>query len=109
MSERPVNFSAGPAILPLEVLEEASRAVFALDDVGLSILEISHRSPPFEAIIEAARDGVRRATSWAEDAVLLGVLWLLALLRIAPPRSWVEHGGPASSAMTAPTRMRCSH
>ncbi len=61
MNERPVNFSAGPAILPLEVLEEASRSVYALDGVGLSILEISHRSPPFEAIIEAARDGVRRA------------------------------------------------
>ncbi|MBD91189.1 MAG: 3-phosphoserine/phosphohydroxythreonine aminotransferase [Deltaproteobacteria bacterium] len=67
MSERPVNFSAGPAILPLEVLEEASRAVFALDDVGLSILEISHRSPPFEAIIEAARDGVRRALGVPES------------------------------------------
>jgi len=61
MNERPVNFSAGPAILPLEVLEEASRSVVALEGVGLSILEISHRSPPFEAIIAAAREGIRTA------------------------------------------------
>lgn len=67
MNERPVNFSAGPAILPLDVLEEASRAVFALDGVGLSILEISHRSPPFEAIIDAARDGIRRALDVPES------------------------------------------
>jgi len=63
MQDRPVNFSAGPAILPLEVLEEASRAVYALDEVGLSILEISHRTAPFEAIIDGAREGVRRALS----------------------------------------------
>jgi phosphoserine aminotransferase len=56
-----VNFSAGPAILPLDVLEEAARAVVSLDGVGLSVMEISHRSAPFEAIIDGARDGIRRA------------------------------------------------
>lgn len=60
MSARPVNFSAGPAILPLAVLEQASRDVLALDGVGLSILEISHRSPPFEAILEEAKQTIRR-------------------------------------------------
>ena len=60
MAERPVNFSAGPAILAPSVLEEASRAVLALDGVGLSILEISHRSPPFEAVLFDARDRIRR-------------------------------------------------
>lgn len=59
-SDRPVNFSPGPSILAPEVLEEAARAVLALDGVGLSILEISHRSPPFERILADARDGLRR-------------------------------------------------
>ena len=63
MSDRPVNFSAGPAILPEAVLEQASRSVSALDGLGLSILEISHRSPTFDAIINEARDGIRRLLS----------------------------------------------
>ncbi|MEO1434496.1 MAG: 3-phosphoserine/phosphohydroxythreonine transaminase [Bacteroidota bacterium] len=49
------NFSAGPAILPQEVFEQASKAVLDLDGIGLSILEISHRSPQFKAILEEAR------------------------------------------------------
>ncbi|MEM6722774.1 MAG: 3-phosphoserine/phosphohydroxythreonine transaminase [Bacteroidota bacterium] len=49
------NFSAGPAILPQEVFEQASNAVLDLDGIGLSILEISHRSPQFKAILEEAR------------------------------------------------------
>ena len=60
MGERPVNFSAGPAILPPSVLHEASRGVMALPEGGLSILEISHRSPTFARIIDGARDGLRR-------------------------------------------------
>jgi phosphoserine aminotransferase len=49
------NFSAGPSILPQEVLEQASQAVLNLNNSGLSILEISHRSKDFVAIIEEAR------------------------------------------------------
>lgn len=60
MANRPVNFSPGPSILAPSVLEEAARAVLALDGVGLSILEISHRSAPFEKILADARDGLRR-------------------------------------------------
>ncbi|MCB9728646.1 MAG: 3-phosphoserine/phosphohydroxythreonine transaminase [Deltaproteobacteria bacterium] len=59
-SARPINFSPGPAILPLSVLEEAARGLVALEGLGLSILEISHRSPTFEAILAEARDGLRR-------------------------------------------------
>ncbi|TNF35886.1 MAG: 3-phosphoserine/phosphohydroxythreonine transaminase [Deltaproteobacteria bacterium] len=60
MATRPVNFSPGPAILAPPVLEQAARAVVALDGVGLSILEISHRSATFEKILADARDGIRR-------------------------------------------------
>lgn len=49
------NFSAGPCILPQDVFTEASQAVLELADSGLSILEISHRSEDFVAIIEEAR------------------------------------------------------
>ncbi len=49
------NFSAGPCILPQEVFGKASEAVLDLDQSGLSILEISHRSKAFVDILEEAR------------------------------------------------------
>ena len=48
------NFSAGPAILPQEVIEGAAKAVLELDDIGLSLIEISHRSNEFKTIMEEA-------------------------------------------------------
>ncbi|MFS4416890.1 3-phosphoserine/phosphohydroxythreonine transaminase [Maribacter sp. 2307ULW6-5] len=50
------NFSAGPCILPQSVMLKASEAVMDLDGSGLSLLEISHRSPAFVAIMENARN-----------------------------------------------------
>ncbi len=49
------NFSAGPCILPKEVMQKASEAVLELDGIGLSLIEISHRSKEFVAIMEKAR------------------------------------------------------
>lgn len=54
MSNRAHNFNPGPAVLPLTVLEEARDAVANLGTLGMSILEISHRSKDFEAIIQDA-------------------------------------------------------
>jgi len=53
------NFSAGPAVLPLPVLEEAQRDLIALPGVGMSVMEISHRSKPFEAILASAQEDMR--------------------------------------------------
>ena len=49
------NFSAGPSILPKEVFEKAAQAILNLDNSGLSVLEISHRSKAFIAIMEEAK------------------------------------------------------
>ena len=57
--KRIYNFSAGPAVLPVEVLEEAQRDLVALPGVGMSVLEISHRSKPFDAIIQSAEADLR--------------------------------------------------
>jgi phosphoserine aminotransferase len=54
------NFSAGPAVLPLPVLEEAQRDLIELPGVGMSVMEISHRSKPFDAIIQAAEADMRK-------------------------------------------------
>ena len=59
MSERVFNFSAGPAVLPEPVLKQAQRDLFSLPGVGMSILEVSHRSPTFEQVIKEAEDDLR--------------------------------------------------
>src|SRR5688500_13839570 len=48
------NFSAGPAVLPLPVLEEAQRDLVSLPGVGMTVMEISHRSKTFEDILNTA-------------------------------------------------------
>jgi len=48
------NFGAGPGILPHEVLKQAAQGVVDFNETGLSILEISHRSPEFEAVLNEA-------------------------------------------------------
>jgi phosphoserine aminotransferase len=53
------NFSAGPAVLPLPVLEQIQRDLISLPGVGMSILEISHRSATFEAILEEVVADIR--------------------------------------------------
>lgn len=67
MSNRPHNFNAGPAILPRPVLEEVQRDLLALPGVGLSILEISHRSKAFEAMLAEAEANLRRLLDLADD------------------------------------------
>jgi phosphoserine aminotransferase len=56
---RVYNFSAGPAVLPVSVLEEIQRDLVSLPGVGMSILEISHRSAAFEAILAQAEADIR--------------------------------------------------
>jgi phosphoserine aminotransferase len=56
---RVYNFAAGPAVLPLPVLEEIQRDLLALPGVGMSVLEISHRSKTFEAILQQAEADIR--------------------------------------------------
>jgi len=54
--KRIFNFSAGPAILPVSVLEEASKGILEIGGSGMSILEVSHRGKDYEAIHFDARD-----------------------------------------------------
>ncbi len=49
------NFSAGPAVLPLEVVEQTSKAALDYNGLGMSIMEMSHRSKEFEAVIKEAQ------------------------------------------------------
>ncbi len=59
MTERVFNFSPGPAVLPVSVLEQARDELLSLPGVGMSILEISHRSKAFDAILAEATQSIR--------------------------------------------------
>ncbi|MDQ3800443.1 MAG: 3-phosphoserine/phosphohydroxythreonine transaminase [Acidobacteriota bacterium] len=58
-TERIYNFSAGPAVLPAEVLEKAQSELLSMNGIGMSVMEISHRSKHFEPVLESAREGIR--------------------------------------------------
>src|SRR4026208_695581 len=53
------NFSAGPAVMPLPVLEQAERELLSLPGVGMSMLEVSHRSKIFEDVLARAQADIR--------------------------------------------------
>jgi phosphoserine aminotransferase len=65
------NFSAGPAVLPEPVLEEAQRDLIALPGVGMSVMEISHRSTTFDAIIQGAEADMRALGNIPDDYKIL--------------------------------------
>lgn len=58
--ERVYNFSAGPATLPLPVLEKVQKELIVHENHGMSVMEMSHRSPMYEAIIKGAESALRR-------------------------------------------------
>ena len=60
METRIFNFSAGPAVLPVKALEEAQRNLVALPGVGMSIMEISHRSKPADEVFAATDANLRK-------------------------------------------------
>lgn len=58
--KRVYNFSAGPSMLPLSVLEKAAAELVCYGDTGTSVMEMSHRSPAYEAIIANAQAKLRK-------------------------------------------------
>jgi len=65
------NFYAGPAILPASVLEQAAKAVTEFEGMGLSILEISHRSKQFVAVLDEAEALVRELLGLSDAFAVL--------------------------------------
>ena len=59
MSKQIFNFSAGPAVMPTPVLEKARDEMLSVNGIGMSVMEISHRSKHFEAILDHAGQGIR--------------------------------------------------
>jgi len=65
------NFNAGPSILPREVFEKASQSILDFNNTGLSILEIGHRTPLFQAVMDEARTLVKELMQLDTDHEVL--------------------------------------
>ena len=100
MSQRIYNFSAGPAVLPQPVLEEAQRDLVSLPGVGMSILEISHRSKAFDSIIEQAENGVRELLNVPDNYHVLFLQGGASLQFSMIPVNLLPEGGSADYIIT---------
>ena len=99
-TNRIYNFSAGPAVLPLEVLEEAREHLLSLPGVGMSILEISHRSKPFDEIIQTAEADIRELAGIPEGYHVLFLQGGASLQFSMVPMNLLPQGGSADYIVT---------
>ncbi len=100
MTNRIYNFSAGPAVLPLPVLEEAQQNLLALPGVGMSVLEISHRSKPFDEIILGAEADIRKLAGISDDYQVLFLQGGASLQFSMVPMNFLPAGGKADYIIT---------
>src|SRR5918911_757266 len=100
MTERIFNFSAGPAVLPLPVLEQAQRELVSLLGVGMSVMEISHRSKTFDEIIGSAERGVRELLGLPENYHVLFLQGGASLQFSMVPMNFLPEGRSADYIIT---------
>lgn len=94
------NFSAGPCILPREVIEQASQALLDFDGMGLSLIEISHRSKNFEAVMAEARQLVRELLDLPSNYEVLFLQGGATLGFYTVALNLLKEGGKAAYANT---------
>ena len=100
MTERIYNFSAGPAVLPLSVLEQVQRDMVALPGVGMSIVEISHRSKAFDEIIQGAQADMRKLAGIPDSYHILFLQGGASLQFSMVPMNLLPAGGKADYVVT---------
>jgi phosphoserine aminotransferase len=97
MEKRIYNFSAGPAILPEDVLKEAQEDLMALPGVGMSILEISHRSKTFDAVMEQTKADIKKLLGISDDYSIMFLQFGASLqfsmvpMNIMPPKNLADY------------------
>jgi len=92
---RVFNFAAGPAVMPVPVLEEIQRDLLALPGVGISILEISHRSKAFEAILAQTEADIRALAGIPQNYRVLFLQGGASLQFSMVPKNLIDPDGGA--------------
>ncbi|WP_312994574.1 3-phosphoserine/phosphohydroxythreonine transaminase [Chryseobacterium flavum] len=90
------NFSAGPCILPQEVFEKSAQAILDFNGIGLSLLEISHRSKDFVAVMDEARAIVKRLMNLGDDYEVLYLGGGASMQFAMVPYNLLKVGGKAA-------------
>jgi phosphoserine aminotransferase len=94
------NFSAGPAVLPVDVLEQVQRDLLSLPGVGMSVLEISHRSAAFDEIIEGCEKDLRTLAGIPDNYHVLFLQGGASLQFSMVPMNLLPEGGSADYVVT---------
>ncbi|MBL7943570.1 MAG: 3-phosphoserine/phosphohydroxythreonine transaminase [Flavobacteriales bacterium] len=90
------NFSAGPSILPQEVIQQSAEAILNFDGMGLSLIEISHRSKNFEAVMDEARNLIKELLSLGDDYDVLFLQGGATLSFTTVAMNYMKEGGSAA-------------
>ncbi len=90
------NFSAGPCILPQEVLAQASDSVKEFNNIGLSLIEISHRSQPFVEVMDEARALVKELLNVPSTHEVLFLQGGASLAFLTAAHNFLKEGGTAA-------------
>ncbi len=98
--ERVFNFSAGPSMLPLPVLEQVQADLVNYKGAGCSVLEMSHRSRPYEEIIENAEATLRRIMNIPDDYAVLFLQGGASLQFSMVPMNLARRGATMDYALT---------
>ena len=101
MNERDVfNFSAGPAMLPTEVLERAREELLSFSGTGMSVMEFSHRSKQFAPVLEKAEQGIRNLMQLPGDHRVLFLQGGATLQFSMVPMNFLSAGSSADYIVT---------
>lgn len=97
---RVFNFSAGPSMLPLEVLEKAASELVCYGESGMSVMEMSHRSPDYEAIIKDAEVMLRKLMNIPDNYKVLFLQGGASTQFAAVPLNLIRRTGKADYAVS---------
>jgi len=100
MVNRVYNFSAGPSALPVEVMQSAADKMLDYEGAGMSVMEMSHRSKPFEKIITDAEANLRALLEIPEDYDVLFVQGGATLVFAMVPLNLMTGSGKADFLIT---------
>ena len=85
------NFSAGPAVLPEQVLQEAADEMMNYKESGMSVMEISHRSALFQSIINETKADLRKLMNIPDDYEVLFLYGGTSLQFAMIPMNFMRH------------------
>jgi phosphoserine aminotransferase len=103
VTQRLYNFGAGPAALPLPVLEEIQRDLVSHPEIGASVLEVSHRSKWFEGVLAAAEYNLRTLLRIPSEYSVLFLQGGASLQFSMVPMNLLGRGGPGADYVVTGT------